>query len=347
MKRNIAFCAVALVSMPAFSQNNYYPTTGNVGLGTTTSTANFNLHVHGTTNYLENDKFGNSVNYGVTSRIGLTNTTTGFTATDGLTMRMSQNDFSLRNRENGDLTFQTGNVYFNFSGSLGRGLMGTGNITGTDFGLMNYYSSDNGIYIRTTLAGKYGLSIRSGALTDNAMQVMSVDGTTRSFGVLANGAVAINSSQLATAATPVIAVNNGSANTFTVLKSGEIQCLLNSTTPTDKLFTFSNGTDKLLQLTNDGILRARGMKVNVATWADYVFEKDYKLRSLDEVKAYISTNGHLPEVPSTAEVTENGVDVAEMNEILLKKVEELTLYLLQQDAKIKSLESSIEKLTNK
>jgi hypothetical protein len=68
-----------------------------------------------------------------------------------------------------------------------------------------------------------------------------------------------------------------------------------------------------------------------ANWPDYVFSPEYKLPSLLEVEKFIKANKHLPEVPSAEEVKENGLSVGEMNLILLKKVEELTLHLIQQN----------------
>ncbi|MEN9307626.1 MAG: hypothetical protein RL173_1558 [Fibrobacterota bacterium] len=65
-----------------------------------------------------------------------------------------------------------------------------------------------------------------------------------------------------------------------------------------------------------------------ATPADYVFEPDYKLAPLSEVEAFTKANKHLPEVPSASEMTKNGVDLAAMNMVLLKKVEELTLHAI-------------------
>ena len=62
---------------------------------------------------------------------------------------------------------------------------------------------------------------------------------------------------------------------------------------------------------------------------DYVFEKDYKLTSLEEIKNYIDQNKHLPEVPSAKEMEKNGVQLGEMNMLLLKKIEELTLYVIE------------------
>jgi trimeric autotransporter adhesin len=82
---------------------------------------------------------------------------------------------------------------------------------------------------------------------------------------------------------------------------------------------------------------------NTVAWADFVFEKNYKLRPLTEVESYIQQNGHLPEVPSTQEVQTNGMNLAENDAKLLQKIEELTLYMIAQDKKIKNLEKQIVK----
>jgi predicted XRE-type DNA-binding protein len=70
-----------------------------------------------------------------------------------------------------------------------------------------------------------------------------------------------------------------------------------------------------------------------ANWPDYVFDNDYHLPSLNEVKTYIEQNKHLPEMPSVADVEKNGQDLGEMNRLLTKKVEELTLYLIENNRK--------------
>jgi hypothetical protein len=93
-------------------------------------------------------------------------------------------------------------------------------------------------------------------------------------------------------------------------------------------------------------------KVRVATngtmfWADFVFDKNYKLRPLSEVETYIKANNHLPEIPSTADVSKNGIDLAETQALLLQKVEELTLYVIEQNKKIAKLEGKVRKLSKK
>ena len=85
------------------------------------------------------------------------------------------------------------------------------------------------------------------------------------------------------------------------------------------------------RLTVNGTVHAEEVKVDLSVpGPDYVFEEDYPLASLDEIKAYISENKHLPEVPSAKEMESNGIKLGEMNMLLLKKIEELTLLLIQE-----------------
>ncbi|WP_228724386.1 bZIP transcription factor [Spirosoma sp. KUDC1026] len=95
----------------------------------------------------------------------------------------------------------------------------------------------------------------------------------------------------------------------------------------------------------DGILTEK-VKVavkNASEWSDYVFAPSYKLASLAEVARFIQTNKHLPGVPSAAEVVEQGVDMAKMDAKLLEKIEELTLYSIQQQTTIEKQQATMEK----
>lgn len=76
---------------------------------------------------------------------------------------------------------------------------------------------------------------------------------------------------------------------------------------------------------------------NSSSWADYVFEKDYKLMELDRLNSYIKENKHLPNIPSTSEVMRDGVNLGEMDAKLLEKVEELTLYIIDLQQQIDEL----------
>lgn len=83
-----------------------------------------------------------------------------------------------------------------------------------------------------------------------------------------------------------------------------------------------------------GNIHAQEVKVDMNGWADYVFKPDYELLPLLELKTYVDKNRHLPGIPSTEEVVENGLNLGEMNAKLLKKIEELTLYLVNQNEQI-------------
>ena len=92
-----------------------------------------------------------------------------------------------------------------------------------------------------------------------------------------------------------------------------------------------------------GTIRADEILVKT-TGADFVFADDYQLRPLSEVKAFIQKNKHLPEIKSAQEMQENGVSVSELQTQLLQKIEELTLYILQQEEIISNLNYRIQKL---
>jgi hypothetical protein len=86
----------------------------------------------------------------------------------------------------------------------------------------------------------------------------------------------------------------------------------------------------------NGNIKARKVKVTVSEWPDYVFSPGYELLSLSSLEKFIQQHNHLPEVASAGDIEHEGLDVAENGKILMKKVEELTLYIIQQD---KALES--------
>lgn len=93
-----------------------------------------------------------------------------------------------------------------------------------------------------------------------------------------------------------------------------------------------------------GKIGSREVKVEAYNgWCDYVFEDDYKLSTLEEVSEFIKENKHLPEIPSAKEVEEKGINVSEMMTLMMKKIEELTLYTIEQEKEIKQLNELIQK----
>lgn len=87
---------------------------------------------------------------------------------------------------------------------------------------------------------------------------------------------------------------------------------------------FTNGN-----ATFNGKVTAKEIEVKPNVWSDYVFSREYDLMPINTLEGYIKVNKHLPEIPTESEVLKNGINVGEINVLLLKKIEELTLYVIQ------------------
>ena len=126
-------------------------------------------------------------------------------------------------------------------------------------------------------------------------------------------------------------------NTVTIANNGYVGI---GTTAAPKAMLDVNGDTQI-----SGMLCAKEIKVQLAPcWPDYVFSKDYNLMPLQELEQFVNKNQHLPNVPTATSVAENGVNVGEMNAILLQKLEEMTLYILQQNKKLTDLQNQIDEL---
>ncbi|MGN6493880.1 MAG: hypothetical protein ACTHLE_17915 [Agriterribacter sp.] len=124
---------------------------------------------------------------------------------------------------------------------------------------------------------------------------------------------------------------------------------------------YSNGVERMMIATNgnvgigtanpgnyklavEGTIGARQVKVHQNSFADYVFEENYQLPTLEEVEQYIKTYKHLPEMPTAAEVEKDGLNLGDNQVLLVKKIEELTLYTIEQEKKIAKQQEQINQL---
>ncbi|WP_422350085.1 fibronectin type III domain-containing protein [Flagellimonas sp.] len=131
---------------------------------------------------------------------------------------------------------------------------------------------------------------------------------------------------------------------------GNAEWAKNGTTASysDEVAIGSNSVPSGYKLAVDGKLITEEVRVEFSgTWPDYVFEEGYDLPSLQEVQKHIDQHGHLPNIPSAEEVHANGMDVGEMNKLLLEKIEEMTLYIILLESTQKLHEKRLEQQNEK
>jgi len=146
-----------------------------------------------------------------------------------------------------------------------------------------------------------------------------------------------------------------------VLSAGATSLSLRGGNPRENAIVFRgnvemyNGVDRVrisaphgLQLSPFTTTAIECDEIRIKNWKittpDYVFDKNYRLQPLDTVEKHIRKEKHLPEIPSHKEIKRNGLDLAEMNMLLLKKVEELTLYTIAQEKRLKKQEERLLEL---
>jgi len=134
---------------------------------------------------------------------------------------------------------------------------------------------------------------------------------------------------------------NGGANVgigaFSVAPAAKLS--INSGTNTKAIGVVNSSGVDVFRVTNTGKIFATEVKVQVTPFPDYVFDSTYQLMPLDSVKAFINSKGHLPNMPSAVTVDSAEIGLGELTRLQQEKIEELTLYLLQMDARLKELET--------
>jgi hypothetical protein len=164
-----------------------------------------------------------------------------------------------------------------------------------------------------TAAPQSKLEINNGSYTSDNQLIVSGAEATRYYGVMGISVPSGNT-------TLSFGTRSNNANFFKTLNLVNGNVGIGITIPQNKLDV-------------NGRIHSQSVVIDMLGWSDYVFKKDYQLRSLSEVKDYIDRNQHLPEIPSEQEIAKDGLNLGEMNKLLMKKVEELTLYLIEKDKK--------------
>jgi len=183
---------------------------------------------------------------------------------------------------------------------------------------------------------------------------VGVGTTTPSEKVTVNGGVSIEGSNS-------ISSVNGFSNSLQLKNASNAAIVFNPGQSTELMFGFHSdgnfywgtgqnaGNSYCMFLSKTGNLGITGklttseVNVKIGGWADFVFHPSYKLRTLGEIEQFIKANNHLPEIPTESEVKQNGIGLGEMNAKLLQKIEELTLYMIEQNNKMDEQQKVNEK----
>ncbi|MGB0982560.1 MAG: hypothetical protein ACPG19_00895 [Saprospiraceae bacterium] len=307
------------------------------------------------------------------SELNLTNSYSAYDpVTDQTTTNMSNWDLEFIN--NDELVFRTSNSnIFRLSNTtiyaekpMMTGIItSSGNITGTSMIATNLLSGNKiSSTSHITVGTKLGIGINGGLATEF---LHIAGGFAKSEGFIVDG---VSSNQSDWDA-PWYGLSNGGANSISLSANSAKPVLLQGfygvalRTSQGKMTMDSKGTvtiglndTDIESIRNNGIqdyklyvdngIRSEKVKVDVKTaWPDYVFAKTYQLKPLSEVESFITQNSHLPEVPSAADMDKNGLDVAKMDATLLKKIEELTLYTIQQQKQLELLTNQLNALQEK
>jgi hypothetical protein len=188
-------------------------------------------------------------------------------------------------------------------------------------------SPEQALHIKTTAGGDYGLRIESNNASSPGISFWDGAGTQNKWLI-------------------AIGVNSGVDGKFGIYdwRQGLHRLVIE---PNGNVLIGKTGqANTTYKLDVNGSIRSNEVVVNV-DGSDFVFEEEYELRNLAAVEQYIKQHKHLPDIAPATEMQQNGLALGQMDMKLLQKVEELTLYLIEQNKKIEAMEQKIKELEEK
>lgn len=228
------------------------------------------------------------------------------------------------------------------------------------------------VYANTTSTGtsNYGVVAKSsGVGTTNYGIWAKASGATTNYAGYFDGDVEVTGTDqtlTVSGTNPYIQMANAGSNIGYVRANGSDMMVATNSGVTGKLILRANGINSMYidqngnivmgstavvpksgyKLNVDGKVVCEELLVQLSPWPDYVFHPDYKLKPLSEVEEFIQTNNHLPGIPKAEEVETEGLNVGEMQKLMMEKIEELTLYLIELQKENDALNTELDALQN-
>jgi len=299
------------------AQTNTFPSSGSVGIGTISPSTL--LHVRGNYN-------GGSDN--LIPQMLFENANTSTSGYVGSIVRV---------RTGTGYTGGYPEIWIEANTLNGLGLTKLRTVSNTD---MAFYTNDIE-KMRLTSSGNVGIGTESPSFR------LSVQGTIQGRGI-----------GYFTQSTPInsLAIDASSTSLHKIFTNAAVDLAIGTNNSADQFYLKSNGNVGIGTVSVNDInyklfvetgIRTRKIKVDQSTWSDYVFSSTYKLPTLKEVEEFVKQYKHLPDVPSAQEVEKNGIDLGDNQAILLKKIEELTLYIIDINKKVDKLSEENQELKKK
>lgn len=337
MKTNISLLVLMLVAFSGWAQNNVFPTSGNVGIGTTNPSQKLsilgNISSQGNSSeggaiFLENSLKTSPLSafrwamYNMTGDYG--NSLQFWSYNQGFTDFGPK--FSISDNGNVGIGTQNPTSKLEILGQATSYSVGFGQLSST-------MSSKNYANFSSNSHGSVLISSNLFVDGNDDLKIARSHATLAGSAILLPGNGMPNQGGITFYTKPASTVSAeqsyaGTAN-MVILPTGNVG--IGTVSPAEKLSV-------------NGKIRSKEIKVEVDNWPDYVFDGGYMLSTLEEVDAHIKKHGRLPEMPSAAQVSANGIDLGEMNRLLLQKIEELTMHLIEKNREIRKSNHRLQEM---